>query len=78
MASALSALDVEDLQRRGRTGDESAILELGRRVLDIDFCLADSGKRYCRHEHDFNELLNKLDIEIPPQCPHCNGWLTDH
>lgn len=78
MASTLSALDIEDLQRRGRAGDESAILELGRRVLDFEFCLANSEGRYCKHEHDLHALEVKLDIEIPPQCPHCSGWLTDH
>lgn len=36
MSATLSALDIDALQRRGRLGDDSALIGLGRRVLDFD------------------------------------------
>lgn len=74
----MNTLTIEELQRRGLAGDEAAILELGRRVLDFEFCFGPGEKRYCQHEHELHALQVKLDTEIPPQCPHCDGWLTDH
>lgn len=70
-------LAIEDLQRRARTGDVDALTELGRRVLDLDFCLFGT-THYCQHEHELHELQRKLDIEIPPECPSCGHFLTDH
>lgn len=70
-------LDIADLQRRGRAGDQEAIVELGRRVLDFDFCLFGT-PHYCEHQHELVELERKLDIEIPEECPSCGTWLTDH
>jgi hypothetical protein len=77
MSATLCVLDIETLQRRGRAGDEAALMELGRRVLDFDLCLLNSGIRYCEHEHELQALQAKLNTEIPPQCPHCDGWLTE-
>ncbi len=36
MSATLGALDIDALQLRGRLGDDSALMELGRRVLDFD------------------------------------------
>lgn len=70
------SLTIEELQRRGRIGDSEAILELGRRVLDFDFCLFGTN-RYCEHLHSLHELHKKLDCEIPEECPKCSAWLTE-
>lgn len=51
MSATLGALDIDALQRRGRAGDDSALMELVRRVLDFDLCLLNSGNCYCVHEH---------------------------
>lgn len=72
---SLSLMSIEDLQSQGLAGDEAAILELGRRVLEMDFCMSDTV--YCEHRHELRELQNQLDTEIPPQCPKCDHWLTD-
>lgn len=66
---------IEELQRIARTGDEDAIYELGRRAIDIDFCLDDG--YYCKHALELWELEQALDAEIPPDCPHCGKLLTD-
>jgi hypothetical protein len=77
MSATLSVLDIETLQRRGRAGDEAALMELGRRVLDFDLCLLNTPNRYCEHEHELQALQARLIMEVPPQCPHCDGWLTE-
>lgn len=72
---SLSSYSIEDLQQRGQAGDEEAIAELGRRVMDFDFCLSDTG--YCKHKLELHELQNDLASEVPPSCPKCDTWLTE-
>ncbi len=72
----MSARSINDLQRAGRAGDTDAIMELGQRVLDFDFCLFGT-EHYCEHNHALYELQTKLDNEIPPDCPSCGTMLTD-
>lgn len=71
----LHCLSVEELQRLGRAGDSSAVAELGRRALDMDFCFGD--EVYCEHRHELSDLQQALNSEPPPECPHCGGWLTE-
>lgn len=68
-------LKLEELQYLGMSNDQDAILELGRRALDMDFCMSD--KSHCKHSLELIQLQQSLETEIPPQCPHCSGWLTE-
>lgn len=70
----MNSLSIEELQIQGRAGNEEAILELGRRALDMDFCFSDS--EYCVHKIEMAELKSELDREVPPSCPKCDHWLT--
>lgn len=72
----MMSLTIEELQRRGRIGDQEAIMELGRRVLDFEFCMMGT-PHYCEHMHDLHDLQKSLDNEIPPECPKCGTFLTD-
>ncbi len=52
-------LAINELQQLGRVGDEAALLELGRKVLDMDFCFGD--KEYCESRHELAEMeLNRI------------------
>ena len=64
---------IDELQRHGLAGDEAAILELGRRALNLTF---DCGT-YCEHREELWDLEDALLTEIPPDCPHCGKLLTD-
>lgn len=75
---SLSTMTIEELQNKGSTGDEEALKELGRRVLDFDFCLIEQSRLYCEHESELQTLEEHLNAEIPPQCPKCSHWLTDN
>jgi len=68
-------LMLEELQRAGRSGDEAAIMELGRKVLDMDFCFGED--KYCEHRYAMAELLDHLERDLPPDCPRCGMWLTE-
>ena len=73
----MNHLTIDELQQYGRLGNEEALLELGRKVLDLDFCFGE--KRYCSNQHDLAMLEYALESEeVPPDCPHCGKWLTDH
>jgi len=61
-------LTINELQNYGIAGDEGALAELGRRVLDMTFCYE---KEYCVHEDELESLRCDLDNEIPDDCPHC-------
>ena len=73
---------IEELQQLGNNGDEAALLELGRKVLDVDFCLVEkhymNRDRVCTHLNELVKLQSDLDTDIPPDCPHCGKWITDH
>lgn len=71
----LGALAIEDLQRMGNAGDENALIALGKKVLDFDFCLSDD--KFCDHRFELEDIKNALDTEIHPDCPHCGKWITD-
>ena len=71
-----TTLTFEELQRYGENGDTECLIELGRRLLDYDFHETHD-KIVCRFQHDLETLESKLNEEIPPQCPHCSGWITD-
>lgn len=72
---SLSTMSLEELQSHGLAGDQEAILELGRRVLEFDFCMSNTS--YCEHRIELKELEEQLDTEIPPSCPRCDQWLTE-
>lgn len=74
---SLSTLTIEELQSLGQAGDESAILELGRRVLEFDFCLTEQSRIYCEHAFELQTLEEHLNAEVPPDCPRCGHWLTE-
>ena len=66
-------LTMEELQHYGQCGDIEILAELGRRVLEFEFCYGDN--RYCTHRIELGELKDELQSEIPPECPHCGKWL---
>lgn len=72
----MNHLTIDELQQYGRLGNEEALLELGRKVLEFDFCMG--GKTYCCHMDALVEIQTALEFEMPPECPHCDKWLTDH
>lgn len=64
---------ISELQSFGITGDEEAITELGRRVLDIRFC---GEAPMCDHEIELADLQDSMcDNEIPEECPHCGKYI---
>ena len=64
---------IGELQSFGITGNEEAITELGRRVLDIHFC---GEAPVCQHEIDLESLQDSIDDNvIPDECPHCGRYL---
>lgn len=72
----LRTLSIPELQNYAIYGDDAALLELGRRVVnmrihehDYDF--------YCEYQFELEELQLALEVELPLECPHCGGWLTD-
>jgi hypothetical protein len=70
----------EELQSKAEAGDEGALIELGRRVLDWDVHTVDCdgpSKRYCKYEVELISLQQDLDTEPPPECPHCGKWITE-
>lgn len=70
------ALSIEELQSYAICGDEEALIELGRRVLYMPINDHDS-QLFCEYRFELEALQDALDIEIPLDCPHCGGWLTD-
>ena len=71
--SSLSHLTIPELQDMNEC--DSAIMELGRRVLNFDFCLNNS--KYCVHKMELEELQYALENEVPPECPNCGNWITE-
>jgi hypothetical protein len=69
-------LSINELQSYGISGDEEALLELGKRVMNMPINDHDS-QLFCEYRFELEELQAALDIEIPLDCPHCGGWLTD-
>lgn len=65
---------IEELQRLGRSGDHKALIELGKAVLEFDFCMTDASKKYCEHLHELKYLEQALDNEFPMDCPHCGKF----
>ena len=71
-----SFMSLEELQRVG-PDDDSALLELGKRVVDFNFCTENGIRsRYCDSGEELYELKQDLENEMPPDCPHC-GKLVD-
>lgn len=68
-------LSIKELQSIGIGGDTAALIELGKRVLSMEFCPND--EHICEHEHELFELKHDLDNEIPPDCPHCGKFISD-
>jgi hypothetical protein len=66
---------IQELQKLGSSGDERALIELGSRVLNLDFCFDDN--KYCSHLIELSNLQQSLDTEIPADCPHCGKWLSE-
>ena len=64
-------MTIEDLQRFGRSGDEQSLAELGKRVLDFNFCLFGNDGQYCDHRDELHKLEIELATEPPTDCPHC-------
>ena len=71
----LNHLTIKELQRLGRSGDASALAELGKRVLDMKFCFDDD--KYCSHRIELYDLQHALESEVPPECPNCGKWISD-
>jgi hypothetical protein len=65
---------IAELQRHGIAGDQDAIFELGKRVLNLDI---EEDDHMCEFRRELIQLKNDLFFDIPPDCPHCGGWLTD-
>lgn len=70
-----SIYTIEDLQRAGFNGDTEALCELGKRVLNFHICEDDY--YICEHKYELNMFEEKLNEEVPPDCPKCGYWLTD-
>ena len=70
----LGFLTIEELQSRGILNDEDALIELGKRVLNIKF---NCNEFCCEHEYELAELQVALDSELPPECPHCGKFISD-
>jgi len=68
-------LTIVELQSFGRSGDANALIELGKRVLDIEFCFDDN--KFCSHRDELSDLQYALENEVPPDCPHCGKWISD-
>lgn len=66
---------VEELQTLGALGDTEALIELGKRVLDFDFCLGTN--HYCEHFVELDKLNKSLASELPDRCPNCDELLSD-
>lgn len=73
----ISHLTIDELQSAGRSGSLEALQELGRKVLDMNFCYGDLHAARCDHLEDLVSLQFELDCDIPTDCPHCGKWLTD-
>ena len=64
---------LSELQSFAITGNEEALTELGRRVLDIRFC---GEEERCMHEIELESLQDSIDDNvIPDECPHCGKYL---
>ena len=68
-------MTIAELQQVG-PDDEVALAELGRRVLNFDFCLPDDEVKYCYSCDEIRDLRLQLEQELPYDCPHC-GKLVD-
>ena len=67
-------LSIKELQQVG-LDEIAALTELGRRVIDFEFCDEDT-KKYCASCEELEQLQRSLEEEMPPYCPHC-GKLVD-
>ena len=76
MLKNLNHLTIAELQSYALAGEEAALIELGMRVLHMRLH-DDDGDFFCRHRFELEELQAALDVELPLECPHCGGWLTD-
>jgi len=65
-----------ELQSWGIAGDQGALLELGKRVLDMP-TEYDGRDHHCQYKDELEDLRDELDREVPPDCPHCGKWITD-
>ena len=69
-------LTIKDLQRLGNGDDEGTLIELGRRVLDLDFRV-EGDRHICEYRNKLEDLELSLESEIPPECPHCGKFIGD-
>jgi len=72
----LRTLTISELQSYAGAGNDEALKELGRRVVNMRIHEYHSDF-YCRYKFELEGLQDALEIEIPLECPHCGGWLTD-
>ena len=72
-----SSLTIEELQCLGVKDDTAALIELGRRVIDIPVHDHTGNMYFCEAEWELKELEISLNNEIPPECPNCGHFLTD-
>ncbi len=72
----LRTLSIEELQNYAISGEEAALIVLGKRVMNMainDY----NDHMFCEYRIELEELQTALEIEIPLDCPHCGKWLTD-
>lgn len=64
---------LDELQSMAQGGDTDAMTELGRRVMDYDFCNGTNGCRVlCCVQEELDRVMNDLNSEPPESCPHCD------
>lgn len=72
--STLQNLTIGELQRESANGDESCLMELGRRVLDMDLCYQ---SHECNHIHELSNLEAQIENESPLECSRCHHHSID-